>query len=99
MKIKQTNLGLIIEKSEAVQSVIDSYTKLEELKPEGISRRILDMQRHNINPITTFSVGLIRSLCDPFVNPVKKEIVSKTYFIGIGVDDFKQKIINNKKTK
>lgn len=50
MKIKQTNLGLIIEKSEAVQSVIDSYTKLEELKPEGISRRILDMQRHNINP-------------------------------------------------
>jgi hypothetical protein len=50
MKIKQTNLGLIIEKSQAVQSVIDSYTKLEELKPEGVSRRILDLQRVNINP-------------------------------------------------
>jgi WD40 repeat protein len=34
-----------------------------------------------------------------YYTPVKKQIVSKTYFIGIGVDDFKQKIINNKKTK
>ena len=34
-----------------------------------------------------------------YYTPVKKDIVSKTYFIGIGVDDFKQKIINNEKTK
>lgn len=81
---------------------------------QGISLRNLNTRKWDTTVIVPLSIGenkiqvsVINELglenfkYPTYVNYVPKsnEIVAKTYYIGIGVDDFKQERINNKETK
>jgi hypothetical protein len=61
----------------------------------------LGIGKNKIQVSVINELGLENFKYPTYVNYVPKsnEIVAKTYYIGIGVDDFKQERINNKETK